>query len=158
MVTRVNRRFHLVKPPFVAVSLLSFLCAAIKKKNLRSVVLRSLIFCAEIPSPRHGLRNTSRTPFQNAGKPDQQICDHIAAICFVQHFVPSAWIKIVTNRCEPCAAIAVDQHTHSFQSLPDRIVTAGEDVNGEIVPYLPNLAWVSQSRESIDERLHRLWL
>src|SRR6266481_7917850 len=97
MVTRVNRRFHLVKPPFVPVSLLSFLCAAIKKKNLRSAVLRSLIFCAEIPSPRHGLRNTSRTPFENAGKPDQQICDHVAAIYFVQHFMAAAGVEIVSN-------------------------------------------------------------
>jgi hypothetical protein len=97
MVTRANRRFHLVKPPLVALSLLSFLCAAIKKKNLRSVALLSLTFCTSIPSPRHGLRNTSRTPFENAGKPDQQIGYHIAAIQFVKHFVPAARIKIVSD-------------------------------------------------------------
>src|SRR5437879_13727668 len=33
MVSHPNLRFHFVKPPFVPVSLLSFLCAAIKKKR-----------------------------------------------------------------------------------------------------------------------------
>jgi hypothetical protein len=42
MVTRANRRFHLVELPFrEAVSLLSFLCAAVKKKRPTSVALLS---------------------------------------------------------------------------------------------------------------------
>src|SRR6266576_5760928 len=35
-------------------------------------------------------RGASRRLFQDAGNPDQQICDHVAAIYFVQHFVPTA--------------------------------------------------------------------
>jgi hypothetical protein len=34
---------------------------------------------------------------QDAGKPDKQVVYHITAICFVQHFVPTALIKIVTD-------------------------------------------------------------
>jgi hypothetical protein len=33
----------------------------------------------------------------DAGNPDEQICENLAAIQFVQHFVPAAGIEIVSD-------------------------------------------------------------
>jgi hypothetical protein len=46
-------------------------------------------------TPRLSL--SSRCPFQDAGNPDEQICEDVAAIQFVEHFVPTAWIKILSD-------------------------------------------------------------
>jgi hypothetical protein len=35
--------------------------------------------------------------FHDAGNPDEQICENLAAIQFVQHFVPAAGIEIVSD-------------------------------------------------------------
>jgi hypothetical protein len=53
--------------------------------------------------PEH-LSSASWSTLKNAGNPDKQIRYHIPAICFVQHFVPAAWIEVVTNRGETCVA------------------------------------------------------
>ncbi len=42
-------------------------------------------------------RHASRRLFQNTGNPDEQVCDNVAAIHFVKHFVPSAGVEIVSD-------------------------------------------------------------
>src|SRR3954465_13125429 len=47
--------------------------------------------------------------FQDAGNPHEQICENLAAIQFVKHFVPTARIEIVSDRRNTRTAIAVHE-------------------------------------------------
>src|SRR6266481_3183762 len=97
MVTRAHPRFHLAELLFSCCFIAIFFVRGSQEKNRRSLTPLSPTLCASIPSPLRRLRNTSRTPFQSAGKPDKQVGYHIAAIGFVQHLVPTALIKIVSD-------------------------------------------------------------
>ena len=66
---------------------------------------------------------------EDAGHPDEQIGDDFAAIQFVKHFVPAAWIEIMGDRGEARAAIAACEREHAFQPLANRIVAAGEHID-----------------------------
>src|SRR5260370_35549807 len=67
-------------------------------------------------------------PVQNPGNPDEQVGNHVVAICFVQHFVPAAGVEIMCDRSQPAAAEAITQRTDPFASLANRIVAPGENV------------------------------
>jgi hypothetical protein len=44
-----------------------------------------------------GDNRPSRCPSQDAGNPDEQICEDLATIPFVKHFVPTARIEIMSD-------------------------------------------------------------
>jgi len=67
----------------------------------------------------------SRTRFENAGNPNNQIRNHSASVYFVQHFMPTARVEIVNDYSETGTAITIDQRSHAFQPLADQIVATG---------------------------------
>jgi hypothetical protein len=97
MVTRANRRFHLIKLLFSCSFVAIFFVRSNQEKKPEKCgaavanILR-LNFVATTSASKY-----ITDSFRECGKLDQQIGYHIAAIGFAQHFVPAALIKIMSD-------------------------------------------------------------
>jgi hypothetical protein len=76
----------------------------------------------------------------------------------VEHLVAAARVEVMSERPQARAAIALQQHTDTFQLLPHRILAASEDVHGEILPHVLDLPRIGKrgnasTKDSIDSGL-----
>jgi hypothetical protein len=67
----------------------------------------------------------------------------------MQHFVPTARVELVRDGRQARAPIAVDERTHYFQSLSDRIVASRENVDRKVATYVPQFPRIGEPWERL---------
>jgi len=79
----------------------------------------------------------------------------LAAVQFIEHFVPSALVKIVGDITHARVVIAVDKDANSFQLLSNWVLTARKYIHRQIRPNFGKGMRISQPGGSAQERFCR---
>jgi len=61
---------------------------------------------------------------QRGGYPSEEVRSDLAAIQFIQHFVPSAFVKLAGDVAHASVVITLDEAADAFQFLSDRVFFA----------------------------------